>query len=309
MKKIFTCIIFLFGCIAAKAQFYDADVFDFDSSNTYLYYSWNYPDSMPLNSALFIDTVSYKRNQWQIGRPKKRVFDSAFTYPNAIVTDTSAPCLPNDTSVFVLKIASGPSPSAYELYWFSFVYKLDIDSGDIAMLEVSIDSGKAWINVITDSVNNFTWTPGAIKPDLSRSTIRWDSAVIAPYRLPTPYNDTLLLRFTLITGSDTAARDGWMIDHIATQYPIESVADINKPVFQLYPNPTSSDVKLRFSQGLTGDCTLTAIDALGRPVFDDRLVKGCSEYTLQVKNWAKGMYFIELNNGKDSKAVKKLMVE
>lgn len=310
MKKIFTCFIFLFASIAAKAQFFDAAIFDFDSSNTYLYYWGNYKDYKTLNSALFIDTVDYKRNQWQIGRPNKRVFDSAFTYPNAIVTDTSAPCLPNDTSVFVLKIASSGFPNEYELYWFSFVYQLDIDTGDIAMLEVSIDSGKAWINVLKDTNNYFDWTrPGAIKPDLATSTTKWDSAVIVPHVLPTPYNDTLLLRFTLITGSDTTARDGWMIDHIATQYPTEGVADISRPLFQLYPNPASSDVRLSFAQGLSRNCILSVIDGLGRQVFVQGLNKGSTDYSLSVRGWTKGLYFIELADVKGNKSVRKLMVE
>jgi hypothetical protein len=35
-----------------------------------------------------IDTGSHLHNSWQIGRPGKSVFDSAYTLPNAIMTDT-----------------------------------------------------------------------------------------------------------------------------------------------------------------------------------------------------------------------------
>lgn len=310
MKKIFISVLLFFVCFGAKAQYYyGVDLYDFDSANTY-YSCWGGYMAEPLDSRLFIDTVHYKHNEWQIGKPNKRVFDSAFTYPNAIVTDTSNPVLPNDTSVFVLKIPSDGYPNPFDLIWFSFVYKLDIDSGDIAMLEVSIDSGSRWINVLTDTNMNFTWIYNSHgKPDLSISTSQWDSVTIAPHRLPTPYNDTLLVRFTLITGSDTTARDGWMIDHIATQYPSEDVPQINRAAFQLYPNPANGEVKIELVNALNNGYKLTVLNAVGMRVFADKIPKGGTSYMMQVRNWDAGVYFVELDDGRGSRAVKKLVVE
>src|SRR6266478_1466792 len=51
---------------------------------------------------VYIDTT-LSGNIWQIGRPQKVFFDSAFTRPNAIVTDTINYYPKNNVSEFILK--------------------------------------------------------------------------------------------------------------------------------------------------------------------------------------------------------------
>jgi len=43
-------------------------------------------------------------NIWQIGKPHKHYFDSAYSKPNVLVTDTSKAYPVNDTSVFSFKL-------------------------------------------------------------------------------------------------------------------------------------------------------------------------------------------------------------
>jgi len=52
--------------------------------------------------SVFIDSVNFRHNVWQIGKPQKSIFKSAYSIPNAIVTDTINPYPINDTSSFII---------------------------------------------------------------------------------------------------------------------------------------------------------------------------------------------------------------
>jgi hypothetical protein len=94
---------------------------------------------------LRIDTISNINNIWEIGEPNKVLFDSAYTKPNAIVTDLQDPYPINDTSNFIIThIAKGGLaywPYAY--VYLDFRYFVDSDSLlDYGMIEFSQDNGK-----------------------------------------------------------------------------------------------------------------------------------------------------------------------
>jgi hypothetical protein len=128
MKPFFTLLLCLFG-ITANAQ--APAVINFDNDTIH-------------QKLIEIDTINYKRNNWQIGKPNKAKFTSALSIPNAIVTDTTNPYTANDTSVFVLKIPHTVSvlSNSYPLYQLQLGYRLHKDSTDIAMITASVDSGK-----------------------------------------------------------------------------------------------------------------------------------------------------------------------
>jgi len=304
MKKLFTSVLLFFVCFRVRAQDENVAIFDFDNSDTFYHY-WVTYTPLIMGDQLVINTVNYRHNQWQIGKPSKKIFTTAYTYPNAIVTDMLLPCLPNDTSVFILKLPYATLPYAWPLEWISFKYMLDIDSGDVAMIEGSVDSGVSWINILKDSTHTWVLTD---TPNLSASTPQWDSALFSP-AVFMPY-DTVYLRFTLITGNDTTPRDGWMIDHIIAKHTVEAVTSIKeRTVFQLYPDPAVIEAKLKFTKPLKTDCQIIASDAIGRQVYQHQLNKGSTDYTLSVQDWVKGIYFIELDDEKGSRMVRKLMVE
>ncbi|MBW7914274.1 MAG: hypothetical protein H3C54_11410, partial [Taibaiella sp.] len=106
------------------------------------------------NDRFIIDTANYPNNIWQIGEPQKTTFNSAHSYPNAVITDTINAYPVNDTSVFYFKVVSYHPPGLpqhwYELVGFSFNYRLDIDSGEIVKVEISTDSGMHWVNLLEE---------------------------------------------------------------------------------------------------------------------------------------------------------------
>ena len=70
----------------------------FDPPNP-IYISINVPDS-----TIFKIDTSVAGNIWQIGKPHKTIFDSAYSRPDAIVTDTIHDYPANNLSTFAIKI-------------------------------------------------------------------------------------------------------------------------------------------------------------------------------------------------------------
>ena len=301
MKKVLVFVfIFVSAAHSSHAQYALNFYITFDSGFISTQQQWP-NDTFYFNDSnwLYIDTVHYPNNQWRVGRPQKTVFDSAYSYPYAIITDTVHPCLPNDTSVFILKV---PKNAWLGLIELSFRYKLNIDSGDIAKIEWSADTGLHWTNALTDSNGLFSFT-GAL-PNLTNSTIGWSTIGLYPMYPPwqsaiTP-TDTFLLRFTFIADSNTAPRDGWMIDNIYMGYDGESVPIVPKTQeITLFPNPTITSLTISSSQKIT---TLSITNLLSQKVYSNEY--NSEKVQVNVSALPGGIYFVKINGADVRKFVK-----
>src|SRR5215216_711891 len=155
MKAILLSITCLVLPLVSQSQNWKA--IDFDNA-------WS-------SSGYFIDTISNPNCRWQVGKPQKQLFTSAFTAPNAIVTDTLQSVPANDTSIFYIKFFRNKNQPGH-FFTLNFKYMLDGDSTDFGTVEISPDSGKTWINLITqDTVFDFGWWNG--KPVLNGSVSGW----------------------------------------------------------------------------------------------------------------------------------------
>ena len=104
-------------------------------------------------------------NIWQIGVPQKTLFNQANSQPNVIITDTINNYGTNDTSSFTVRYNTYNCPYAFGKYY------VDSDSlNDFGIIEISIDSGQTWINILEDSLN---FSPE--KPVLTGSSNGWKS--------------------------------------------------------------------------------------------------------------------------------------
>jgi len=296
MKKALLYVILFFAFYNSYGQYYTWNYYlTFDSGSVFFEEGWGvdttyYNDSVWIN----IDTINCHRNQWQIGRPQKTVFDSAYSYPNAIVTDTLHPCLPNDTSVFVMK-----APIFY-YGQFSFEYKLNIDSGDIAIIEISYDTGLHWINIITDTSVTFDFGGGP-KPDLSVSTTGWESFNI--YNLGSPLIwpvYSYLFRFTLITDSSAIPRDGWMMDNFYVGVEGEGVPIIqNNNHINLYPNPATTFITITSKNPII---QITVTNLLGQVLYTHNY--NTEQVQIDIADLPQGVYFVKVNGVDVKKFVK-----
>lgn len=231
--------------------------FDFDPSSLTDYHPF-----------ISIDSTN-SHNVWQVGKPNKAIFTSAYTPPNAIVTDTVGHYPANDGSIFILKL-----PGYYPFFgaplsidFISFYYQLDIDSGDIARVEISEDSGHNWFNPLDTLPSIYWWATWlADTPVFSQSTIGWKRFVLERqmfYSAP----DSVLMRFTFISDDIDSVRDGWMIDHMEFVYSFEGVSLLQNPnLISVYPNPSKGNIYIHTTKQYA-DAKLTIYNTLGQEVY------------------------------------------
>ena len=215
-----------------------------------------------------IDTVNFEippahvhidsagNNIWQIGKPGKNVFDSAYSAPRAIVTDTLLSYPINNTSSFTLD---------FELYggqpFIEFKHRFDSDTlSDGGFIEISSDSGQTWL-LLTDTTSldhsNGAFLPYGLETfgfygvqdsiangriGFSGSSSDWvTSTILFPcYAIKKPFE--LMLRFTFISDSVSNPNDGWMIDNIVIQNQggCSSIDENQLSQIEVYPNPFST---------------------------------------------------------------------
>ena len=250
---------------------------------------------------LSIDTTHYPHNNWQIGKPQKSVFDSAFWSNRAIITDTLNPYSTGDTSAFVVKVPMtwwGPWGANY-LGQIYFRYKIDIDTDATAMVEISEDLGATWHDT-RDTLPSLNYGPGTTAPILIGSG--WQTFDLFRYWWSPRLSDSLILRFTFIAGSNTAAKDGWMIDNIQIVYMMEGVDSLNGPCndFSLFPNPSSDLVTITMADKAYNTATL--INSVGQVVLQQHLNSNISQ--LNISTLPAGVYHLALKGTAGNKTLR-----
>ncbi len=298
--------IFLIWSTCIKAQWnhiYDTVSFEHTDSNIILYPAEN--------------------NSWQIGTPRKIIFDSAYSGTKAIVTDTLRSAPPNDTSSFIYILSNAFTYSCYTS--MSFWHKYDMDSSSQkGIIEASYDGGSSWLLLKDTSFtgplqSEFQWiwdyhlssnqymphrliTTG--KSDgWIQSLIVWqwywparaDTIIIPP--------DSLMIKFTFISDSAVSNREGWMIDEIVTScgnsWDCSSVTEHSSPgKLTVSPNPFTTSTTVTGSVVFHNAC-LTLYDSKGEIVFTEKGLSGKS-FELKRNGLSPGIYFLTLT-GKNNK--------
>lgn len=256
----------------------------------------------------YIDT-NVIGNAWQIGTPQKTLFDSAYSAPNALVTDTlnGYPTENYSTTYMSLVVAEG-------LMWFYFVHKYDTDTlEDGGKIELSIDGGANWHN-LRDSAY---WNSVGCRVDGTRlysyqdtvaslgdqgfsgNSAGWlDTEFEFFYQNITVPMDTFQLRFVFSSDTVETNKAGWLIDDIIIGANHIGVEEYQTNQITVYPNPTNGF--LRFN-GLKHPLRQVYVsDGFGRKVEPNELFDG----NLDISNLADGIYFITIVTDQFSKTQK-----
>jgi hypothetical protein len=305
--KLFLTILFCSLFFGASAQI---DALDYYIGFDHADYKWRFDDGYKPDTNvikwIMIDTVHYHHNVWQIGKPNKIKFDSSYSALNVIVTDTIHSCSANDTSVFILKV---PKHAWLGLLYLTFKYKLDLDTGDIAMIELSSDTGLHWMDIAKDTTHSFNfWPDTALR--LTKSNGNWDSAHIRIssgliYAGP----DTFLFRFSFITGDSTRLRDGWMIDNFLMPYDGEAVHKVgNDKYFNIYPNPVNDQLAIHYTLPVTEDISIQLSNVLGETILSKEIRHAfLGNAYLPVADIPEGVYYCTIRGG-DEKITRPVVI-
>lgn len=258
MKNIYVVVCFLISAIfTANAQVYSVG----DTIQDYL---------IPFETSVSDVQVGDSANTiWQLGQPSNILFDSAYSAPYAMVTDTLGFYPVNNYSYFDLFITDNNFPYFFEQVQLEFMHKFDTDSlKDGGYITISYDEGQTWINVIEDNTFNYDNTPandwGFInyeEPNLysledtlfngekgfSGNSDGWVKTRLSWYRVPVKSvndyweSDTLFIRFNFISDDIDNNKEGWMIDNIRMyQVDLGSKVKVIKPsIFSIHPQPAN----------------------------------------------------------------------
>jgi hypothetical protein len=267
---------------------------------------WDDLDSAPIDTITFeepdqliaIDTSL--ANLWQIGIPQKVILDSAFSPPNAMITDTLENYPVENHSFFDFYL--NDSNLWNENIFVGFYHKIDTDTlRDGGYLEISFNDGEDFYNVLenpddvyflgypSDESNElnlygfsdtlYNGEPGfsGRSLDWTLTMFGWNTGYIKP---PKPDNhlsqsvfskDLLyqdaILRFNFISDSIDNQREGWMIDELFTFWVeiIGSTENSNAIGFQMFPNPVQEELTL-VAEKHYGRLSVEVFDMTGKPI-------------------------------------------
>lgn len=291
MKHLFSLLTFIViftHNISAQYKYFDFDAIF--NSEKYLYFKQ--------------DTSISNRN-WQIGKVDKSIFSYDSVFKRGLCTDTLNVINPGDTFSAIVLFDTWGYAGGGNWFHLIFDYKIDADSGDKAWVEISVDQGKSWINLLEqDTVYDISWLGNEGKPVLSGQQYQWlefdaemdrwgaesDTAV---YPQILRGKDSIFYRFTFIAGQSTRQRDGWLIDKLRFINYYESINTIGEQNagFSLYPNPANSLLHVRSEK-------LASIEQWRLyNLFGDLVLSGESEHDISVSGLASGLYVLRIFSG------------
>lgn len=256
-------------------------------------YYINFDDGQCMEG-LYIDTASNVNNIWQSGSPQKTVFNSAYSTPNSIVTDTINPYPINDTSSFIISHIAGSGFYYGHTASILGYYMVNSDSlNDYGSIELSPDNGNTWIDIIND--NSVSSACDSQIPTLTGNSNGWkyfDFNVLSTAEtLGITAGDTLKYRFTFISDSNLDSPDGLMFDNFIFVDYVEGIDEIgfDKIESKIFPNPAMNTITIEFDNPLQSKFELKIINNLGKEILNRSIFKENS-IMIDISNLDAGVY-------------------
>jgi len=291
MKKLILIIIVLSISVNVFGQI----VWEIDFEN------WNYYGK----ERIFIDTVSNENNIWQIAQPSKVIFNSAYSIPNVIVTDTLNYYPPNDTSSFIVIHLAQEGWEGYPKVDIGGWYNVDTDTlTDFGYIDFSPDKGNTWY--LADDYHGYClWGPGEELPTFTGNSGGWKYFY---YCLDLPIqvnlNDTILYRFTFISDENQTNKEGLMFDNLHFEDWSEDIEEYsNSDLINIFPNPSSGELSVVNSIETTNVFQVQIIDIFGKTVLKEEIKS--NKLNLNLPN---GLYFMKFSDNENI-YMKKLIIE
>lgn len=315
MKKVALAIITLMFSLQLYAQEDEIsfDTLDFESPSYYQ----------------SIDTSS--SNIWEVCKPNKTFFDSAFSPDSAIVTSCTGYYPDNNHSRFDLYIGDFNQIGYPHDMCFEIKHKFDTELGlDGGYITVSYDMGDTWMNIINDSVyfgERYPWTTN--EPNLyteedtlfngefgfSGNSKDWVSTKFYWYVIPLVntkaiVGDTMILRFNFISDPHSSENEGWMIDDIrffAIDFSDGIPKHYNSSLKELFPNPISSDMHVKLDRTYQS-VDIEVLNMAGKVV--ERYHFSCIDYfTLDCSSMKNGLYILKTTLNTKTTEYNKIVVK
>lgn len=269
-------------------------------------------------NALLLSIPDNSANVWMVGPPQKTLFQSAYTAPNALLTDTLYPYPTDNSSSCILTVVP-------EFWWFGilavqWMQKLDYEFGvDGGTIEFSGDGGATWDNAFNSQyVYSFYGFNEANLGTLSNGTpvftgtdTTWQNIWFC-MDLSWMWGvgmDTLLLRFTHLSDSVQTDHEGWMIDNMmAALTMVHTVNNKEQGDYvTVYPSPTNGLllIEVRKEEGYHVIEEIELIDGAGRVV--QRHGISPVKFGIDISAHPDGLYQLRVRTNKDHRTLPVLL--
>ena len=245
----------------------------------------------------YIDTVNYPNNKWQVGIANKVFFNTTQINQKTMITDTINQVPANDTSVFYLKFPRSPLHFEFNM---SISYAMVGDSNDYGTIEVSPDNGSHWVDILKeDSLYQIIFI--GTKPKLrgyntgliQASMNAWQAGQTSGPVSWTNTVDTVLIRFTYITGNGSQLYDGWMFGDINIYDWHDGINDItNESIISIAPNPVEDVLHIKRKIAAAKNESVQVMNMMGEVVFSGQWSVVGGELSVDVSGLAKGVYLL-----------------
>ena len=227
-------------------------------------------------------------NIWQVCTPNKSIFDSAYSTPKAILTDSTGPYPINNTSSFIIKFA----PYSYCMCApvLGGYYKLDSDTlKDFGRIEFSLDHGVTWLNALSDTIiPDWEWL--GQKPVLTGRIHQWREFYAILWNYFT--TDTLYYRYTFVSDGIQTNQEGWMLDNLSLIEHTEGIQDLaSRDEITIYPNPTYGTISIE-SKNVTKEMDVSVYNIQGRLILEQTINNNKGD--LNISNLDKGIYMVKV---------------
>ena len=308
MKTLFT-FCFLLVCGVCFGQQADTAIYttivDFDHSNS------NHLPISRFGLHVWRDTIRNPNSSWQVGKSHKSGINNSISAPNILITDTLNAYPSNDTSSVIFSVV-GCGSCGFQRLGLAGYYNVISDSlKDYGTIEVSTDSGKHWLNLMTDTTYTAHYKWLYPKPVLTGNSGGWKrfwielGGLVTPFPAATPFD--IYIKFTFLTDSIPNNLEGLAIDEIGYYSVSEGIPQIqNNALLSLYPNPVTDFLYIE-RKGTISKGQLQILDGMGQVVFEDRNFTAPSIST-KALGLPAGLYFLHFTSG-DTYAVQKFLVQ
>lgn len=292
MKFFYFTLIFLSIAINSYSQQYSQ------------YFDGN--DTIPSESmTTWLDTIM--DSTWQIGPPQKIIFDSSYSSPNVIITDTINPYPNSDTSMFYISTPAFLQGGLYALRW---TQKLDLDTNDMGRVEVLIDDG---VNYYWDPISFNSGTSclysfyGFLNQNMGYTDSSYNDGFIGRDSTwrdiwlcfnSNCFTDSVTFRFILESDAEHNNGDGWMMDNFIFSETWTHTIKENSSYknFRLAENPTSTIVQILGSESSQVKDIVSVIIYNSKGERVKTISKPSSDGRIKVDDLSTGAYIMKIHH-------------
>jgi hypothetical protein len=266
-------------------------------------YPYTFEDTTCMDH-IFIDTVLYHSNIWQVGNNHKSMIDTIACESKVIMTDTINPYPVNNTSIFTFSTTAALGV-IYGCLMFQGNYYVQTDTlKDYGKIEFSPDNGSSWIDIINDTTYTFGWsTPKPVLTGHSHSCKYFD--VLMP-DLGSVFNihmnDTIKFRFTFTSDSTFDNLGGLMFDNLIFMNFVEGISEARyKPIKSvIFPNPSSDIFTIKFDNLSSDLFELSVYDIHSKPLLKKGNIAE-DKVIFSAASFGPGIYIYKLTDPKTLK--------